>query len=101
MGRVRSQLEAQDCALLVLLPEPLGRARRLARLFRTRFPVLADPRRTAFRSFGFGRRWGFVQQSGTALVERDGTLSYIRRSTNPGGALDLAELMRAVEGRPG
>ena len=100
MGGLRTQLEAQDCTLLVLVPEPLARARRLARLFRVRFPVLADPRRTAFRSFGYGRRWGFVQQSGTALVERDGTLSYLRRSSNPGGALDLAELMRAVEGRP-
>jgi len=100
LGGIRSQLEAQDCALLVLLPEPLERAQRLARLFRTRFPVLADPGRTAFRSFGYGRRWLLVQQSGTALVERDGTLSYIRRSTSPRGALDLAELMRAVEGRP-
>ena len=83
----------------MLLPEPLERAQRLARLFRAQFPVLADPRRTAFRSFGYGRRWLFVQQSGTSLVERDGALSYIRRSTSPRGALELAELMRAVEGR--
>jgi len=101
LGGVRSKLEARGCALVVLLPEPVARAQRLARLFRAQFPVLADPQRTVFRSFGLGRRWIFVQQSGTALVERDGTLSYIRRSTSPRGALDLAELMRAVEGRTG
>ena len=101
LGRAYPEIAAQDCALIILLPEPMERANRVARLLRAKFPVLADPRRSAFRSYGYRRRWLFIQQSGTALVDRDGTLGYIRRSTSPRYALDLEELMRAIgAGRP-
>jgi peroxiredoxin len=98
LGRAYPRFAAHDYALLILLPETLERADRVARLLRAKFPVLADPKRTVFRSYGYRRRWFLMQQSGTALVDRDGTLSYIRRATSPRRALDMDELIRAIEG---
>ena len=101
LGRAYPQFAAYGYAMLILLPETLERADRVARLLRAKFPVLADPKRTAFRSYGYRRRWLFMQQSGTALVDRDGILSYIRRATSPRHALDMDELIRAIErGQP-
>ncbi len=37
-----------------------------------------------------------MQQSGTAVIEPDGRISYLRRATMPFAALDLPELFRAL-----
>jgi len=81
---------------MILVPDSLERTRKIAKLLRAEFPVLADPERRAFRGFGFGRKLLFIQQSGTVAVDREGALVYQRRSTTPRGALDLAELTKAV-----
>ena len=98
MGRHAAQLQSLGYDLVALLPESLERTQKMARLLRAAFPVLADPERRAFRAFGLGRKLFIVQQSGTAVVDRDGALIYIRRSTAPRRAYDEAELMRAVGG---
>lgn len=97
LGLVSPKLAALDTALLIVVPGPPDQARKIARLLRASFPVLADPDRRVFRSFGLGRKLLLIQQSGSALVDRDGALAYIHRSTSPHGALDLAALMRAAE----
>ena len=96
LGRVSPQLAALDTALLVLLPGSAEQARKMAKLIRASFPVLADPDQKAFRSFGLGRRLLLIQRSGSALVDRQGMLVYVRRSTSPHGALDLEALMAAA-----
>ena len=97
MGLASARIASLDAALIYLLPEPVERARRTAKLVRAPGPVLADPRRQVFRSFGFGRPLFLIQRSGTAVVDREGRLAYVHRSTSPRRALDLPELMRAVE----
>lgn len=97
LGLASPRLAELDTALLLLVPGPPEQARKIAKLIRASFPVLADPDRQAFRAFGLARRLVVIQRSGTALVDRDGTLSYMHRSTSPRRALDLAALMKAVE----
>jgi len=97
LGRVSPQLTALDATLLIVLPEPMARAQKIAKLIRAQFPVLADPDRGVFRSFGLGRKLLFIQQSGTAVVDRDGRLAYARRATSPRSALDMTELMGALQ----
>jgi peroxiredoxin len=97
LGLVAPKLAALDATLMIVLPEPMARAQKVAKLIRATFPVLADPDRHVFRSFGFGRKLLFIQQSGTAVVGRDGWIAYARRSISPRGALDMPELMRALE----
>lgn len=97
MGREAPRFEAVDTALLVVLPSTLEQTRKVAKLIRAPFPVLADPKRIAFRLFHLGRKLLLVQQSGAALVNRAGGIVYARRSTVPRGALDVDELLRAAE----
>jgi peroxiredoxin len=96
LGLVSAQLASLDTALLVLVPGPPEQALKIAKLIRASFPVLADPDHRVFRSFGLGRKLLVMQQSGSALVDREGALVYVRRSTSPRGALDLEALMAAV-----
>jgi len=97
LGLVAPRLTALDSALLVLVPGPLDQARKIAKLVRASFPVLADPDRVAYRAFGFQRRLLFMQQSGVALVDRAGRIAYLHRSTSPRRALDLDRLLAAAD----
>jgi peroxiredoxin len=97
LGLASPHLAELDSALLIIVPGPPEQARKIAKLVRASFPVLADPERRAFRGFGLGRKLMVIQQSGSALVDREGALAYMRRSTSPRRALDLDALMKAVE----
>jgi len=97
LGREAPRFDAIDTALLVVLPSTPDQARKIARLIRASFPVLADPQRVAFRIFRLRRRLLVWQQSGAALVNRAGRIVYARRSTVPRGALDVDELLRAAQ----
>jgi len=72
-------------------------ARMAGRLLKTPFPILHDPERDVYRAYGFGRRMGVIQQSGTVLVDRDGIIRYAERGLNPFEALDPGALLRVLE----
>jgi len=101
LGLARPRLAALGAAHLVLVPGTPDPARKIAKLLRATFPVLADPGRAVFRAYGLGRRLVVIQQSGSALVSRGGSLAYLRRSTAPRRALDFDALMKAVEAESG
>lgn len=96
LKQAQAALEELGAALLIVVPGTLEQAGKIAKLLRATFPVLADPDRSAVRRFGLGRWLFLMQRSGTALLDRDGRLVYMRRSTNPVEALDLAELVAEV-----
>ena len=96
LKQAQAALEALGTALIIVVPGTLEQAAKIAKLLRATFPVLADPDRCAVRRFGLGRWLFLMQRSGTALVDQGGRLVYVRRSTNPVGALDLAELVAAA-----
>jgi peroxiredoxin len=96
LKQAQAALEALGTRLIIVVPGTIDQARKIGKLLRATFPVLADPDRSAVRRFGLGRWLYVMQRSGTALVDRGGTLVYARRSTDPRGALDLAELVAAV-----
>jgi peroxiredoxin len=69
----------------------------LAAKMKVRLPLLADPDHTAHRTFGLGRvLLGAVQQSGTVLIDRRGTIRYILRATNPLNGYDGATLLEEI-----
>ncbi len=101
LGQAASRFGERGVRFLVLGPGGPARARWLARLVRAPFPVLADPEREAFLAYGYARRIvSPIQQSGTVLVDPGGVVRYVRRATNPLGALDLPELERAIAALP-
>ena len=101
LGQASFSLSPRGIRILVLGPGKPERARWLARLIRAPYPVLADPGRGVFRSYGLGWRFFRIQQSGTFLVDREGALAYAHRATNPLGALRMPELLEAIARLPG
>jgi peroxiredoxin len=93
LARTAAQLETHHTAVLVLGPGEIDEAEALRR--RLPFPVAADPDRHIYQTFGLGQSIG-IQQSGTALIDREGTLRYLNRSTLPFGALKEPALLAAI-----
>jgi peroxiredoxin len=93
LARTYPQLQAHHTAVLVLGPGDDHEAQALRR--KLPFPVAADPELHIYETFGLGRHLG-IQQSGTALIDRAGTLRYLNRSTLPFGALKEPALLAAI-----
>ncbi len=101
LGSVQPQLESRGVRLAILGPEGPERGRLVAKFLRARCPVLADPTRETSRAYGLTRRTTLrIQQSGTAVVDRDGLLVAMRRAVNPAFALNLGELLATLERLP-
>jgi alkyl hydroperoxide reductase subunit AhpC len=96
LGQAARRIEELGVAMLVIGPGDAGQAKWHARLIRAPFPVAGDPVRAIYEAYGLVRGAWTLQRSGTFLVDRDGVLRLMRRSTNPAGALDMTELMNAI-----
>ncbi len=71
-------------------------ARAAARLLRSPFPVLYDPDRAVYRAWGLEKRLGLVQQSGTFVVDAEGTVRLAHPATNPARSLPREELIAVL-----
>ena len=59
--------------------------------------MLADPGRQAYRAYGFTKSLWVIQQSGSILLDKEGIVRYVRRSTNPQNSFDEAEMLKALK----
>ena len=82
--------------MLVIGPRGQSAAALAAKQFGSPFPVLADPTRGTYRLYGFTKSLWVIQKSGSVLVDRDGVVQYVHRSTNPQHSFVEAEVMRVV-----
>ena len=60
------------------------------------FPVLADPGRQAYRVYGFTKSLWVIQKSGWVLLDKEGIVLHMHRSTNPQNSFDEKELVREL-----
>lgn len=97
LGRMYEQLQTQDVEVLVIGGGNREDAERLSRTLKLPFPVLADPDRSVYESYGLNKALLLIQRSGTFLIDRQGIVRYIHQVTNPQASVDKAELLREVE----
>ena len=97
MGRLNDQLAASGTSTLVIGPRGRSAAALAAEKLGAPFPVLADPAREAYRSYGFAKSLWVIQQSGWVLLDGDGVIRYLHRSTNPQNSFSEEEVLREVE----
>lgn len=80
-------------------PGSAEEAAQLTRQLSTPFPVVPVAGRETYETLGFERAWlGLVQQSGTALIDKQGVVRYQLRAATPMGAFDGPGLMAALKG---
>jgi peroxiredoxin len=96
LGRMQDELNGRDTDVLIIGGGGRRRAALAARLLRSPYPILADPDRAVYRAYGFERIAYLIQRSGTVLIDRGGTVRYVRDSANPQGALDRDELLDRI-----
>ena len=82
--------------MLVIGPRGQSAAALTARQIEAPFPVLADPSRKSYRAYGFTKSFWVVQQSGAAVVDRDGVVVYMHRTANPQNSFSEEEILRVL-----
>ena len=95
LGRINQELKSRDTDVLVIGGGSAAAATKLGRSLKLPFPVLADPDRAVYGSFGLDKRL-FIQRSATVLIDKKGTIRYILRATNPRASFDKDELLKAI-----
>ena len=72
-----------DAEVLVVLGDTPERAATYAEQLKVPFPVLADPERAVYRTFGLDKAALVIQRTASVIVGKDGVIRYIKRATNP------------------
>lgn len=96
MGRLNEEIEAKGATVLVIGPRGQSAAALTARKIEAPFPVLADPTRKSYRAYGFTKSLWVIQQSGVVVVDRDGVVVYLHRTTNPQNSYLEEEVLQAL-----
>ncbi len=96
LERERVKVEAAGAKIVAVGPGTDAAAERVAKLFGVGYPVFGDRRAAVYGVFGFKRVLAVVQQSGAAVIDRDGVVRYIHRTGNFMDALHFDEIMRTL-----
>ncbi len=83
LGRQYKNLQAVNTEVLVILGDPVERARKYASDLDLPFPVLADPDRQVYHRYGLEKALILIQQSASILVDQNGIIRYMQRATSP------------------
>ena len=83
LGRLYDEFKAANCEILLILGEPLEKAKQYAQLLHLPYPVLADPDRKVYHQYGLEKALILIQRTASIVVDREGIIRYIKTATNP------------------
>jgi peroxiredoxin len=84
--------------ILVILGDTLERARKYAEILKTPFPILVDHDRALYHRFELVKNFIGIQRTASVIVDQNGVIVYLKRSTNPNTWLqESKELLRVVQ----
>lgn len=94
-----------DTEVLVILGGRQKLAARYARMLDLPFPVLADRDRQVYQLFDLSKAVLVIQRTASVVIDRDGVIRYLKRTTNPLVWLQegpqLLEFVRQMDADPG
>ena len=97
LGRLYPDFQAAGAEVLVILGDAPELAARYGASLHVPFPILADPTEAIYHRFGLHKALLLIQRTASVVVDRDGTIRYLKRATNPGTWLqESQELLQAV-----
>ncbi len=83
LGRLFKEFQAANCEILLILGDPLEKARRYVDSLHLPFPVLADPERSVYHRYGLEKAMIFIQRTASVVIDRNGVIRYVKSTTNP------------------
>jgi peroxiredoxin len=91
--------------VLVILGGRQKLAARYARMLDLPFPVLADRNRQVYQLFDLSKAVLVIQRTASVVIDRDGVIRYLKRTTNPliwlQESPELLEFVRKMEAQSG
>ena len=91
------ELEQRNATALIIGGGP-GLSLRLAtRWLKSPWPLLHDAERSVYRAYGLEKALGLIQQSGTVVIDAQGTVRLSHGGLNPASAFPRAEVLKALE----
>src|SRR5690348_701027 len=98
LGRLYHELKSAGAEVLVILGDSSERAARYGASLHVPFPILADPEEVVYHRFGLHKTLLVIQRTASVVVDRNGTIRYLKRATNPGTWLqESQELVQVVQ----
>src|SRR5690348_11588952 len=98
LGRLYPQFRAVGAEVLVILGDTLDRATRYSTSLNVPFPILADPSHEVYHRFDLERAYLIIQRTASVVVDRNGSIRYLKRATNPQTWLqESQELLQVVQ----
>ncbi len=85
LARLYERIQAQDGEVLVILNGDEIAVQGYADICDTPFPVLADPNHRIYEQFGLDKVFLFSTRTASVVVDKSGTVRYIRSAVNPWG----------------
>ena len=84
--------------MLLILGAPINEAIRYAESLHLPFPVLSDPERNVYHNYGLDKAFLFIQRTASVVVDRKGTIQYLKLTVNPMTWLqESRELLQVVQ----
>ena len=101
LGRLYNDFKAANCEIVLILGEPVEKARRYAESLHLPFPVLADPERKVYHQYGLEKAMIFIQRTASMVIDPTGMIRYVKTTTNPMVWLqESQELLSFVKSMP-
>ena len=83
LGRLYNDFKVANCEILLILGEPVEKAKRYAEILHLPFPVLSDPERRVYHRYGLEKAMIFIQRTASIVIDRGGVIRYLKSATNP------------------
>jgi len=83
LAKLYEQIQEAGAEVIVILGDTLEKTKRYADSFKLPFPVLSDPEREVYRVYELEKYFHLIQRTASIVVDRDGIVQYLKRTTNP------------------
>ncbi len=83
LGRLYDKFKAANCEILLILGEPVEKARQYSESLKLPFPVLADPERQVYSRYGLENYFQLMQRTASLIIDQGGIVRYIHVALNP------------------
>ena len=83
LAKLYGQIQEAGAEVIVILGDTLEKAKRYADSLKLPFPVLSDPEREVYGTYELEKYFHLIQRTASIVVDRDGIVQYLKRTTNP------------------
>jgi len=83
LAKLHKQFNDTGAEFIIILGDTLEKAKRYVDMLKLPFPVLSDPNREVYSVYELEKFFMLIQRTASVVVDRDGRVQYLKRTTNP------------------